>query len=480
MPIIDADISTGGAKTFDVTLSNPKGDNATIAAGTAVVTITDDDAPPSGVTITSATVLEPLAGQTDETFTVSLSSPVASPVTVQYITESGTATSGTDFTPESGTIVFPANHLTEEISIPINTTFVQKPTETFEVLLSNPTNGAQLVSSEAVGTIVSQTVTTVTIDTAHPFRYRDASGHVAVISLHGPGTGTLSYLGQLSDDTKQLVLDDTTAQSQLAVSTTGGKTALVNLIVNGDIGSINAAAVNLLGNLQVTGAVQTLRLDDVSAGNAISIGAPSGKIQAVSAVLGSVIDTSFTSALPIAQLKVTSWSNTAGSAGISAPSAKSIVATAGFQANVSIAGSLTAFRVGKALTDSVVDVGGVLDTVQAGTMAGDTIFAGVTPGLTTLPTTAAQFSSTAAAIEQVVVTSNATGAFADTRVSAPTIGSVQFGSAASANGGTQFGIAASSIRTVRGSVNHAAVRLTAAGLATTPFSDGDLLIHLIA
>ena len=44
-----------------------------------------------------------LEGDTIE-FTVSLSAPTSVPVTVQYATSSGTATSGTDFTAKSGTI----------------------------------------------------------------------------------------------------------------------------------------------------------------------------------------------------------------------------------------------------------------------------------------------------------------------------------------------------------------------------------------
>jgi hypothetical protein len=71
-----------------------------------VGTILDDDAPPS-VGITGATVMEGDLGHTIALVRVSLSGPSGQAVKVGYATASGSALSGKDFVPASGTLVFP-------------------------------------------------------------------------------------------------------------------------------------------------------------------------------------------------------------------------------------------------------------------------------------------------------------------------------------------------------------------------------------
>src|SRR6185295_14876694 len=77
-------------ETFTVTISNPA--NATLGATTvSTVTITDDDAQPS-ISINDVTVVEGNNGTTNAVFTVTLSNPSASTVTVDYATSDGSAT----------------------------------------------------------------------------------------------------------------------------------------------------------------------------------------------------------------------------------------------------------------------------------------------------------------------------------------------------------------------------------------------------
>ena len=85
---------------FAVTLSNSVG--AVLGTATATGTILDDDAAPQ-MAIGDCAVLEGgLCG-----LAVALSAPSGLPVTVNYATAGGTATSGVDFAPASGVLVFP-------------------------------------------------------------------------------------------------------------------------------------------------------------------------------------------------------------------------------------------------------------------------------------------------------------------------------------------------------------------------------------
>ncbi|WP_420633094.1 Calx-beta domain-containing protein [Candidatus Palauibacter sp.] len=85
-------------------------------------------------------------------FTVSLSATSSQQVTVAYATSGGTATSGTDFTAQSGTLTFAANETSKTVSVATTDDSVDEENETFTLTLSSPTN-ATLGSATATGTI---------------------------------------------------------------------------------------------------------------------------------------------------------------------------------------------------------------------------------------------------------------------------------------------------------------------------------------
>ena len=70
-------------ETFGITLSNPG--NATIADGSGMGTITDDDAAPT-LSVNDVSVAEGNAGTTTATFTVTLSAASGQTVTVDWAT----------------------------------------------------------------------------------------------------------------------------------------------------------------------------------------------------------------------------------------------------------------------------------------------------------------------------------------------------------------------------------------------------------
>src|SRR5687767_10222458 len=138
-------------ETFTVNLASPT--NATIADGTGVGTILDNDATPS-LSINDVTVNEN-AGTA--TFTVSLSAPSSLAVSVDYSMTNGTAGTA-DYTAGAGTLNFAAGVTTQTITVPITDDLLDELDATFTVNLAGPTN-ATIADGTGVGTILDNDAT---------------------------------------------------------------------------------------------------------------------------------------------------------------------------------------------------------------------------------------------------------------------------------------------------------------------------------
>ncbi len=145
---VNGDLNNEPNETFFVDLSAPA--NATIGDGQGIGTIINDDG--TTISIDDVTVAEGNAGTTVATFTVSLSAPSASTVTVDFMTNGVTATSGTDFVGGSGTVTFVPTDVSEPVTVTINGDLLDELNETFTVDLSNPSN-ATILDGQGVGTI---------------------------------------------------------------------------------------------------------------------------------------------------------------------------------------------------------------------------------------------------------------------------------------------------------------------------------------
>ena len=99
---VKPDTTQGTDRTFHFSLFNATG--APVIIGLAKGTITEDDARPS-LAITDSTVTEGNAEQSTMTLEVTLSAPVATPVTVDFATKDGSATLA-DYANTSGTLTF--------------------------------------------------------------------------------------------------------------------------------------------------------------------------------------------------------------------------------------------------------------------------------------------------------------------------------------------------------------------------------------
>jgi len=125
---------------------------------------------------------------TPATFTVSLSAPATTPVTVQYATADGTALAGSDYTAASGTLTFAPGETQKTVAVLVTRDATAEPNETFTVRLSTPTN-ATLARSAATGTIVDDDTAT-TPPTPTPPPTPAPAGPVVVTYSQDSGWGT--------------------------------------------------------------------------------------------------------------------------------------------------------------------------------------------------------------------------------------------------------------------------------------------------
>jgi Ca2+-binding RTX toxin-like protein len=90
-------------------------------------------------------------------FTVTLSNPSISTVTVEYNTANGTSTAGLDYTATTGTLTFTPGQLTQTISVPVSDDFIDEGSETLDMILSNP-SGATITDGTGLGIIQDEPI----------------------------------------------------------------------------------------------------------------------------------------------------------------------------------------------------------------------------------------------------------------------------------------------------------------------------------
>ncbi|HEX2835625.1 MAG TPA: Calx-beta domain-containing protein [Thermoanaerobaculia bacterium] len=132
-------------ETFQLTLSNET--NVTLGDSMATGTITNDDGLPS-LAIDDVAVVEGDAA----TFTVTLSGPSASTVTVGWSTSDGSAISGVDYGAGGGTLTFAPGELAKTIVVTTNDDAIVESGETFFLDLAGPSN-ATLADAQGGGAI---------------------------------------------------------------------------------------------------------------------------------------------------------------------------------------------------------------------------------------------------------------------------------------------------------------------------------------
>ncbi|MFZ6005504.1 MAG: beta strand repeat-containing protein, partial [Actinomycetota bacterium] len=179
-------------ETVVVTLSDPSA-GATIADGTGVLTITDDDDVPT-LGVADGSVSEGVAASV----TVSLSNPSSQTVTVHAATSDGTA-SAADYTAVSVDVTFAAGETSKQLAVSTLEDDIDEPDETVTVTLSDPSAGATIADGTGVLTINDDDATPA-FSVADTAVAEGASGGVTV-SLSGPSSQTVTVHAATSDGT---------------------------------------------------------------------------------------------------------------------------------------------------------------------------------------------------------------------------------------------------------------------------------------
>jgi hypothetical protein len=133
VPVTD-DALDESDETIHIDLSNPQA--ATIDDGQGVLTITDDDAPPS-LSIGDASATEGTGGTSQLTFTVSLSAPSGRPVHVDAVTADASATAPNDYSAGARTLTLAPGATSRTFSVPVVTDGVDEQDESLTVGLES-------------------------------------------------------------------------------------------------------------------------------------------------------------------------------------------------------------------------------------------------------------------------------------------------------------------------------------------------------
>ncbi len=136
-------------ETVALALSNPSAPALLGTPATATLTILDNDPPPA-LSVDSVTAVE---SDGVMTFTVSLSAASARDISVAYNTYDTTAAAGADYTGVSGSLPFPPGTISRTLTVAILDDTISEDDETFTLTLSSPVN-ATLAAADGVGTIL--------------------------------------------------------------------------------------------------------------------------------------------------------------------------------------------------------------------------------------------------------------------------------------------------------------------------------------
>ena len=279
---INGDTTAESNENFNVNLSNAVGSGATIADGTGVGTILDDDvaATVGNISIDDVTVTEGNSGTKLATFTVSRTGTAA--FSVDYATANGSATAGSDYVAvPSTTLNFAAGETSKTLSVTINGDTAVEGNETFNVNLSNAVGpGANIIDGTGLGTIQnddSATGTAVNVRIASgtdDVEQRASSGSMSMTSsdleLVTDGTNVqvvgLRFLG--IDIPPGAVITSAYIQFQTDEVSTGASSLLIRGEDTGDAAAFTTTAFNASSRVTTDASVAWTPTDWTTVGEA--------------------------------------------------------------------------------------------------------------------------------------------------------------------------------------------------------------------
>jgi hypothetical protein len=212
---------------FFVHLSNPV--SCSISDGTARVNIVDDDV---SVSVADITQDEGSTGMTDFVFTVTLDAISDFDVSVDWVTEDGSADSPDDYTASSGAVVIPSGDLTGTITVPVVADRIEETEEYFRIHLSNPVN-CSIYDGTARANIVDDDVSASVADITQTEGNTGMTDFVLTVTLSGIYEFDVS-VDWVTEDGTAVEPDDYTASSGTVFIPSGDLTGTITVPVVAD------------------------------------------------------------------------------------------------------------------------------------------------------------------------------------------------------------------------------------------------------
>jgi probable HAF family extracellular repeat protein len=184
------------------------------------------------ISIGDVSVTEGNTGTRTATFTVTLSTSSTQPVTVAFATANGTATAGSDYTAQSGTVTFAPGQRSATITVVVKGDTSGEPNETFQVNLSQPV-GAVIADGQGVGTIVDDEPRLIIDNVSMQEGNSGTRLFVFTVTLSSPSTVPVTVNFATANGSAKAG-SDYTAQFGTLTFAPGETTGTISILVLGD------------------------------------------------------------------------------------------------------------------------------------------------------------------------------------------------------------------------------------------------------
>ncbi len=318
-----------------------------------------------------------------------------------------------------------------------------------------------------------------------PAHYTDAKGVEVQVVLRGPGSGEVL----VQNSSVELNVLDTTEKSSLLIRTRqpSDETVVDGITVDGSLQNLGGRQVDLSGDLNVSGAVQRLRFDDVSGQSTITIGSSPVPTEGTWMRFDTVSEAGITSSMRIRRLAVNDWrDDNAVRDVVSAPSAGRLISWGDLGADVRLSDGSATRTLGRMfvrgrLYGALVRSAGHVGQLNVGAMQSSHVFAGISPGSAQIPDSPADF-NVLARIERVRVRGLAGSdqpAYVNSNVVGAVLGIVRLAGISTTNCCGNYGVVADSIENYRRVDRSGGVRLRNLDAPGTVDVEGDFVVRLI-
>ena len=216
-------------ETATITLSGATSATIVGSTTTADLVITDDDPTPA-ITIGNQSVTE---GGT-ATFTATLSNPSSEDVTVEYVSSSGTATDGTDFTTiTTTTLTIPAGQTSATFDVVTTEDNIDEANETGTITLQNASNASITGDTTTADFVITDDDATPSITIADQ-SVAEAGTATFTATLSGPSSSDVTVVYNTSSGTATDGTDYTGATNNTLTIPAGSTSGTFTVVTTAD------------------------------------------------------------------------------------------------------------------------------------------------------------------------------------------------------------------------------------------------------